>query len=148
MNKIILRGSWLVRAPREDVYNVISDFEKMPENFPAVAEKLTITKREGDCLEIDAVAKTFGRKIPVRMKTRLLPGEGYKSDNISELGTAGHEEFLLRDHPEGTMIEYSYEVVLKTRFWAVFAKPLIGWYAMRFWKKAFIDRLKDMLEKA
>jgi hypothetical protein len=119
----------------------------MPERFPAVAEKVIVTKRVGNRLEMDVVAKTFGRKIAVKMRTELLPGEGFVSDNVSDMGIAGHEEFLLRDHPEGTRIDYRYDVAFKTRFWMLFAKPLIEWYAMWFWKKSFIDALRDILER-
>ncbi len=146
MKNIVLQGKWVIRAPREAVYAVISDFEKMPERFPAVSEKMTVVKREGNRLEIDGVAKTFGQKIGVKMKTELHPGEGFTSDNVSAMGTAGHEEMRLLDHPEGTLIDYRYDVSLKTHFWMILAKPLLGWYAMRFWEKAFIDRLKQLLE--
>lgn len=143
---ISLRGKWLVNAPVDAVYRIVTDFERMPERFPRVAERLTVVGRDGNRLKIDAVARTFGRSIGVKMDTLLLPGEGYVSDNVSEMGTSGHEEFRLRTHPEGTLIDYRYDVRLNTWFWVVFAKPLIGWYAMRFWKRHFIGRLREIVE--
>ena len=145
--RIHLEGSWFIRAPRGEVYRIITDFERMPEYFPKVAKSLRITNREGNNLTIEAEAKSFGRVIQTRMNTRLRPEQGFVSDNQSALGTAGHEEFMLEEVPEGTRINYTYDVELKNTFLRIFAKPLIGWYAMRFWRRAVIDNLKEMLEK-
>ena len=147
MKKIHLKGSWIVKAPREEVYKIMSDFENMPKYFPAVAQSLRIVKREGNNLTIEAKAKTFGRVILTHMETQLRPPVGYVSDNKSAIGTAGHEEFLMEEVPEGTKINYTYDVEINNPFLRIFGRVLIGWYAMRFWKKAVIDKLKEMLEK-
>ena len=146
METITLKGSWVIRAPRAKVHEVVTDFARMPERFPRVAKEVRIVSRDGDRLEIKAVARTFGRNIGVRMHTKIRPNEGFVSDNVSEMGTEGHEEFVLRDHPDGTRIDYTYEVRLKTRFWKLFAGPLIGRYALRFWEKHYIDRLRALVE--
>ena len=147
MKKILLKKSWIIKAPREEVYKIMSDFENMPKYFPKVAESLRILKKDGDNLTIEAEAKTFGRTFSVQMETELRPPIGYVSDNKSEIGTSGHEEFLMEEIPEGTKINYTYEVTLKNPILAVMGKFLIGWYAMRFWEHAVIDKLKEMLEK-
>ncbi len=147
MKHIELTGSWIISAPKEKIYNIVSDFEKMPERFPKVAHSLTITKREGDTLYIDAKAKSFGMVIGVKMKTTLLPGKGYISDNQNDtLGHTGHEELLLEDVPEGTKITYRYELHIRNKFFALIAKPLYDWYALKMWKKAFIDRLRELVK--
>jgi len=147
MKKIYLKGSWIIKAPREEVYKIMSDFENMPKYFPAVAESLRIIKRDGNNLTIEAKAKTFGRVIVAHMETQLRPPFGYTSDNKSAIGTAGHEEFLMEEVPEGTRINYTYDVEINNPFFRVFGRILIGWYALRFWKHAVIDKLKEMLEK-
>ncbi len=148
MKDITLRSSWIIKAPITEVFGIMTDFEKFPEYFPKVADSIKVIKREGDCLEIDAIAKSFGQDFPVKMKTQIIPGRGYISDNNSpKFGTSGHEEFLLSEHPEGTKIDYLYEVSIH-KFWLrVFAKPLIGWFSMKFWEKAVIDELRIRLEK-
>lgn len=147
MKNIILKKSWIINAPREEVYKIMSDFENMPKYFPKVAQSVHILKRDGNNLSIEAKAKTFGRVFSVQMETQLRPPIGYVSDNKSEIGTFGHEEFLMEEIPEGTKINYSYDVKLKNPMLAVLGKFLIGWYAMRFWEHAVIDKLKEMLEK-
>jgi hypothetical protein len=97
---------------------------------------------------MEATVKSFGRKFKVKMKTQILPGKGFISDNDSyEFGTSGHEELLLSEHPKGTLIDYTYQVSIHKPWLRVVATPLIKWYSMKFWEKAVIDELKRMLEK-
>jgi carbon monoxide dehydrogenase subunit G len=148
MKHISLKGSWVIKAPIGEVFKIISDFENMPNNFPTVAESLIITKKDGNKLEIDAKAKSFGMVFPVKMKTEIIPGKGYISDNVNfKLGISGHEEFLMEETEEGTRINYVYEVDIHNKLLRVIAKPLIGWYSMKFWEKAFINKLRDILKK-
>jgi carbon monoxide dehydrogenase subunit G len=146
MNQITLHKQWLIKAPVEKVFNIMTDFEKFPERFPKVAKSINVTKREGNYLEMDAVAKSFGKDFKVKMKTQILPGKGFISDNDSyEFGTSGHEEFLLSAQPDGTIIDYTYQVTIHKKWLSVFATPLIKWYSMKFWEKAVIDQLKQIL---
>lgn len=148
MNDITLRATWFVKAPLGEVFDIMTDFEKFPERFPKVAESIRIVECEGDHLHMEATVKSFGRTFPVKMNTRILPGKGYISDNESpEFGTSGHEEFLLSESQEGTVIDYTYQVSIHKPWLRLFAKPLIGWYSMKFWEKAVIDELKKLVER-
>lgn len=148
MKDITLHSKWLVKAPLTEVFNIMTDFENWPKYFPKVAESIQVTKREGNYLEMDATVKSFGQKFGVKMKYQILPGKGFISDNESpKFGTSGHEEFLLSPDPEGTMIDYTYQVAIHKRWLQVVAKPLIGWFSMKYWQKAVIDELRKRLEK-
>ena len=105
-------------------------------------------KREGNYLEMDATVKSFGQRFPVKMKYQILSGKGFISDNESpKFGTSGHEELLLSESPEGTVIDYTYQVTIHRRFLRIVAQPLIGWFSMKFWQRAVIDELRKRLEK-
>ena len=148
MKHIHLENSWIINAPLEEVFDIITDFENMPKNFPKVAESVIITKREGDNLEIDAQVKSFGTTFPVKMKTKILPQRGFISDNQNlKFGTSGHEELLLEKVNGGTKINYIYEVDIHKKWLRIIAKPLIGWFAMKAWEKAVVDKLRKILEK-
>lgn len=147
MKKILLKKSWIINAPREEVYKIMSDFENMPKYFPKVAQSLRILKRDGNNLTIEAETKSFGRVFQVHMETQLRPPIGYVSDNKSTIGTSGHEEFLMEEVPEGTEINYTYDVALKNPILALLGQFLIGWYAMRFWEHAVIDELRKRFRK-
>lgn len=145
MKQINLQSSWVIKAPREAIYKIVSDFESMPKNFPEVAHSVKIASRDGNNLLINAEAKSLGvPPIPVTMKTTLVPGVGYISDNTNpKFRTTGHEEFLMEDVEGGTKITYSYVYDLsKTNVMLrIFAKPLFGWLSMWYWKRVFIDKL-------
>ena len=146
--KITLRATWLIKAPLAEVFAIMTDFEKFPEYFPKVAKSIRIMKREGNYLEMDATVKSFGQKFPVKMKTQILSGKGYISDNESpKFGTSGHEELLLSERPEGTVIDYTYQVAIHKRWLRIVAQPLIGWFSMKYWQKAVIDELRKRLER-
>jgi len=148
MKEITLHKQWVIKASVEDVFEIMTDFEKLPEYFPKVAQSIQIKKREGNYLEMEAMVKSFGKNFPVKMKTEILPGKGFISDNDSyKFGTSGHEELLLSEHLEGTLIDYTYQVLIHKKWIRVVATPLIRWYSMKFWEKAVIDRLKELLEK-
>lgn len=148
MKDINLRAQWVVKAPIEEVFKIMTDFERWPEYFPRVAESVHVVKREGNYLELDATVKSFGRNFPVKMKYQILPGKGFISDNESpKFGTSGHEEFLLSESPEGTVMDYTYQVTIHKRWLRIIARPLIGWYAMKYWEKAVVDELRKILEK-
>lgn len=148
MKEITLHNQWLVKAPIEDVFRMMTNFEKFPDYFPKVAESIQIKKREGNYLEMEAIVKSFGKKFPVKMKTQILPGKGFISDNDNpKFGTSGHEELLLSEHVEGTLIDYTYQVSIHKTWLRIFATPLIRWYSMKYWEKAVINKLKKMLEE-
>lgn len=148
MKNITLNGKWFIKAPIEEVFRIMTDFENFPQYFPKVAESIKVIKREGDILEMITIVRTFGRKFTVKMRTRILPGKGFISDNESPgFGTSGHEELLLSENIEGTVIDYKYQVSIHKRWLRILARPLIVWYSMKFWKKAVIDELRKRLEK-
>ena len=147
MKEITLHNQWLIKAPLQDVFRIITDFKKLPEYFPKVAESIQINKQDGNNLEMEATVKSFGKKFQVKMKTKILPSKGFISDNDSyQFGTSGHEELLLSAHPEGTLIDYVYNVTIHKKWLCIIATPLIRWYSMKHWEKAVINELKKILE--
>lgn len=148
MKDITLHNQWVVKASIKDVFRMMTSFEEFPRYFPKVAESIKIKKREGNYLEMDVIVRSFGRKLPVKMKTQILPEKGFISDNDSFVfGTSGHEELFLSVHPEGTMIDYTYRISIHKAWLRVVATPLIRWYSMKYWEKAVINELKRALEK-
>jgi len=148
MDKITLHKQWVVKASVNDVFGIMTDFEKFPEHFPKVAESIRIDKREGNYLEMEATVRSFGKNFQVRMKTQILPGKGFTSDNDSyQFGTSGHEELLLSKHSQGTLIDYTYQVTIHKKWLGIIAVPLLRWYSMKYWEKAVIDQLKKLLEQ-
>lgn len=148
MHQITLHKQWVIEASVNDVFKIMTDFENLPKYFPKVAEKVVVTKREDNNLEMHASVKSFGKIFGVKMKTQILPDKGFISDNDSyEFGTSGHEELLLSAHPNGTLIDYTYQVSIHKPWLRLLATPLIKWYSMKFWERAVIDELKKIVQK-
>lgn len=146
---VAVHGDWLVHADRASVYEIVSDFERMPEHFPKVARAMTLIGRDGDVLTLQAEAASFGSVFPsakIEMTATLLPGRGYRctTHNLT-FNTTGDEELLLVDDSEGTRIKYTYFVTVRHHW----MKPLYAWLvsalALPFWKRAFVDRLESLL---
>lgn len=146
MKQIHLKGSWVIKAPREKIYKIISDFENMPKYFPSVAQAIHINEKQGNHQKMNAKVKSFGRVFDVKMETELLPNVGFKSSNESSFGTSGREEFLMEDVEGATRINYTYDVEIHRPILRVIGTPLIKWFAMWSWKHAFIDKLKKIVE--
>jgi hypothetical protein len=74
-----LQATHVIRAPRQAVYDLITDFESAPKHFPAVARAVRVTRREGNHLEVEAETKAFlgSETLRVRMDTHLHPPEGF-----------------------------------------------------------------------
>ena len=97
---------------------------------------------------MDATVRSFGKRFQVKMKTQILPGKGFISNNNSyQFGTSGYEEMLLSEHVKGTLIDYTYQVTIHKKWLGIIAVPLLRWYSMKYWEKAIIDQLKKILEK-
>jgi hypothetical protein len=147
---VAVHGDWLVRADRESVYSIVSDFERMPEYFPKVARAMSLVARHGDVLTLEAEAASFGSLFPavkIEMTATLLPGRGYRctTHNLT-FDTTGDEELLLVDDPEGTRIHYTYFVTVRRRW----LKPLYAWlvsaFGLPYWKRAFVDPLESLVK--
>lgn len=150
-NVVAVHGDWLVRADRESVYAIVSDFERMPEHFPKIARAMHLVGRDGDVLTLEAEAASFGSLFPpvkIEMTATLLPGHGYRctTHNLT-FDTTGDEELLLVDDPEGTRINYTYFVTVRHRW----LKPLYAWmvaaFGLPYWKRAFVDPLESLVEE-
>jgi hypothetical protein len=143
MKSIILTGTWVIPAPRQRLYEIVTDFENAPHYFPLVAKSLKIINKKGNSLSIDAVSKTFGIPFHVFMETQLMPNKGFTSTNSSVIAIE-KESFMMEEISTGTKIRYRNEVQIKNTVLQIFAKMLIGKPALLFWKYAYIDRLQKL----
>ena len=145
MKTLHLEASWIIKAPREAIYKIMTDFENYPKRFPKVAKSARIISQNGNDYVIAVQTKSFGKTWQVTMNTQMRPPEGFISENISEFGIE-HEKFLMEETSEGTKINYINDVEIKSFFFRIFGRILVSWYAMKYWERAVIDKLREMLE--
>lgn len=145
---IHLESSYTIKAPREAVYKIITDFENAPKNFPSVAKSAKFLSRDGDNFTVEARTKAFfgSKTYIVRMEGKFNPPVGFTSTNTSSVGIE-HEVFTMEEIPEGTKIHYLNDVEITSPFFRLFGGFMIKRIALKYWEWAVIDKLKKMLEK-
>lgn len=148
MKTIHLEGAYIIKASRQKVYALVTDFESAPKYFPSVAKSVNIESRNGNDLVVNAETKAFigSRTFHVRMQTTLRPGEGFSSENTSALGVE-HEVVTLSEVPEGTRFCYVNDVEIKSRLFGMLGGFLIKKIALWYWERMYIRKLKEILEK-
>ena len=151
-DKVAVTGNWLVKASREQLYEIFSHWEKMPEHFPQVAKKVQILEQHDTHLKVQAVAGSFASFLPganITIEVELLPGRGYRCKTFNTtFNTTGEEELLLVDDPAGTRIQYTYFVTVKNRRWRGLYAWMVKAFGLPFWKRAVIDRLPKLVAKS
>jgi len=150
-DQVAITARWQIDAPRESVYAIASDFKALPAHFPKLAHSASILSRNGDHLEIDAEAASFGRIFPrvkISIDAELLPGHGYRASTFNRtFNTTGKEQLLLHDSGSGTEIEYTYIVTVKSKW----LRPLYGWLVrtlgLPYWKKCYLQPLTKLAQE-
>jgi len=148
LKTIHLESYYTIKAPREAVYGIITDFENVPKYFPSVAKSARLISRDGNNFVVEAQTRAFfgSKTFAVRMEGRLNPPEGFVSTNTSSMGIE-HEVFTMEETPEGTKIHYVNDVEITSPFFRLFGGFLIKHIALKYWEHAVFDKLKKMLEK-
>lgn len=141
-----LESFFTLKAPREAIYKIITDFENIPKYFPSVAKSARFISRNGNNFIVEAQTKAFfgSKTFNVRMVGQLQPPTGFVSTNTSSLGVE-HEVFRMEEIPEGTKIHYVNDVEITNPFFRRFSF-LIKYVALWYWKRAVFSKLKQMLE--
>jgi carbon monoxide dehydrogenase subunit G len=144
-----LEGTWLVRAPRQAVYEIITDFARLPVYFPAVARSAHVVRLDGRCFVVEAQTKAFlgSKTYRVRMEGELRPPEGFVSTNTSGIGVE-QESFMMEEVREGTRIRYVNVVDVRSPWFRLFGSVLLRHVALWYWKHAVIDRIEGVVAAA
>ncbi len=148
MKTVTLRGKYLIKAPKSEVYKLISDFERGVELFPEVAKSIRVLERKGNKLKIEAQTKPskFSKTFTVLMDTQLNSPNGFHSINTSSVGIED-ETVKLEETKEGTIFDYENTMQITNKFYRPIANIFIGKFALKFWEKKYIAPLKKLLEK-
>lgn len=142
-----LESDYIIKAPRSEIYKIMTDFENVPKYFPAVAKSARYISRDGNNFIVEAQTKAFlgSKTYGVRMEGQLQPPTGFMSTNISSIGIE-REVFSMEEIPGGTKIHYVNDVEIKSPFFRRFSF-LIKYVALWYWKWAVFSKLKKMLEE-
>lgn len=138
----------VIKAPREKIYEIMTDFENLPKYFPAVAKSAKIVSRDGNNFVCEAETKSFfiNPTFHVHMEGTLQPPTGFISTNTTVIDIE-HEKFSMEEIPGGTKIHYVNDVELTHPIFRLFGDFFIKNLALWYWKKSVFGELKKLVEK-
>lgn len=139
-------GSWTIRAPRERVYEAMTDFENWPNLFPRMVKSIRVVSRTDAEAVLEGDFVLLGRKGRGVMRVTLDPPRGYVAANSSEELGEERETLEFEESPGGTHYR-----------WAVEAKPkgflnhllgiVGGFYVRRYYERTLIVPLRKAVER-
>jgi len=146
MSTLRLEGTWILRVPRQAIYEIMTDFERFPVHFPAVAKSVHVVSRRDRRFIVEAETRAFlgSKTYRVRMAGELRPPAGFVSTNTSSIGVE-QESFMMEEVPEGTRVRYLNLVEVRSRLFRLFGFVLLRHVALWYWKRAVIDRIEGIV---
>ena len=145
MKPIRWEGSWTIRAPRDEVYRWMTDFDHWAKKMPGIVKSARVVSRTETAVVVKGEFNLLGRKGRGVMNIRLHPLAGFDADNDSEELGEEKETVRFEEIPEGTLYK-----------WVVDAKPngfhvrllsrFLGYFVRRFYERTIIKPLKGALE--
>ena len=146
MKPIRWQGSWIIHAPHDKVYQLMTDFDRWAELMPGIVKSARVVSRTESAVVLDGVFNILGREGRGVMNFRLYPLVGYDADNTSEKLGEEKETVRLEQIPEGTLYK-----------WTVDAKPngihvrllgkFLSYFIRRFYERTIIKPLRRALEQ-
>ncbi|MEK9149996.1 MAG: SRPBCC family protein [Candidatus Desantisbacteria bacterium] len=125
-----------IKAKRDRVFSVVSDFEAWPEFIPTYKE-VKVIERKGDKIVIERKGSVGGREVLWKSEAELFPSERISSRQVIGPIPDMEIEWLFEDAGEGTRIRLIHSFSYK--------KPLlIGWVIGRLIVKNVV---KGMAQK-
>lgn len=145
MKPIRWEGAWTIRAPRDEVYRWVTDFERWAELMPGIVKSARVISRTETAVVLEGEFNLLGRKGRGVMNIRLRPPAGYDADNVSEKLGEEKEAIRLEEIPEGTLYKWAVDAMPKgihVRLPGKFA----GYFVRRFYERTIIKPLRGALE--
>ena len=108
---VSIKISESVKAPPENVFSFVSDFEKAPQ-YSKYWKSVKLLNRESNSATYETVAEAEGRKIVSVTKISSQPNERMDSETIDGDGKGTKLTFRFQSVPGGTQITLEGDVVL------------------------------------
>lgn len=129
-----------IRADREKIFNLVTDFENLPSRFPQFFKSIKILSRDGDIVTTEDYAMMAGREVHQTTRHVLTPPE---TDDVSLLSGDAKDSHIITRYlsvPEGT------RVVVEGDFKLAGKLKLVGFMAKGKIEKG-IDEVIDQFAK-
>lgn len=149
-----IKGSWVVKAPREKIYKIMTDFENIPKYFPDIAKSVSILDKNNNNVKLILKNTIANKDIEVKRNIQLNPPEGYKAYDSSE-SSDSFTDFFMTETPQGTKIDITTDFEIDNIFYALIFRIFSIVFIPNFWLKSvikkrleqtIINKLKAILE--
>ncbi|MGH9947931.1 MAG: SRPBCC family protein [Pyrinomonadaceae bacterium] len=145
MKPLRWQGSWIIRAPQDKVYALMTDFDSWAELMPDIVKSARVVRRTESAIVLEGIFNILGREGNGVMNFQLHPLLGYDAENASEILGEEKETVRLETISEGTLYK-----------WTVDAKPngihvrllgkFLGHFIRRFYERTIIEPIRQALE--
>ena len=116
-----------IKADREKVFKLVTDFENLPKNFPQFFKSIKVISREGNIVTTEDDAMMAGREVHQTTKHALTPSE---IDDVHLLSGDAKDSHIVTTYstiPEGTkvVVEGDFKLAGKLKLVGFMAKGKI-----------------------
>ncbi|HXX05695.1 MAG TPA: SRPBCC family protein [Candidatus Bathyarchaeia archaeon] len=94
----------IIKANREKIFNLVTDFENLPQRFPQFFKSVKVVSREGNVITTEDHAVMAGREMQQTAKHILTPPEIDEVHLLSGDAKDSHIVTKYENVPEGTKI--------------------------------------------
>lgn len=94
----------IIKANREKIFNLVTDFENLPSRFPQFFKSVKIVSREGNTVTTEDIAVMAGREMHQTTKHILAPPHIEEVYLLSGDTKDSHIVTKYESIPEGTMV--------------------------------------------
>ncbi len=94
----------IIRANREKIFNIVTDFENLPNRFPQFFKSVKVVSREGNTITTEDLAVMAGREMNQTTKHILTPP---MTDEVYLLSGDAKDSHIVTKYesvPEGTKV--------------------------------------------
>lgn len=130
----------IIKAERSKVFNIITDFENLPNRLPEFFNSIKIVSKEGNVTIIEESVKVAGRDITQTTKHILTPPEKHKVLVMTGDAKDSHIVETYENVSEGTKVTVDGDFKLSGKL------KLVGFVAKRKIEKN-INEVMDALAK-
>lgn len=116
-----------IKADREKIFNMVTDFENLPNKFPQFFKSIKVVSREGNIVTTEDHAMMAGREVRQTAKHTLTPPEIDEVHLLSGDAKDSHIVTTYSTVPEGTkvLVEGDFKLAGKLKLVGFMAKGKI-----------------------
>ena len=132
----------IVNVDRDNIFNVITDFENLSKIFPKYFKSLKIISKSGNITKLEEELEFLGKKLNVTVDHIVEEPDKHTVIMLDGPGKNTKFEEMFEKMPEGTKITVDVDLVLNGKF------KVMGFFAKKQIKNKMSQALDEFAEVA